>query len=423
MANGFSKAVQIAFDEALIGFEDKLIVSANVSQKTLSPQDAERTNNTLWEPMPYIMQSYSGTDMSANFLDVNQLSVPLSMGYTRSVPFVLSMANVRDTSHEAKLVNAAIIKLASDINKSVVDIAAAQGSMVIKRTTAADIAQAEIMMTDNGIPTNDRFFAMNTKDYNGVAKDLQVASRSLQGSGKSLTAYEKAYVGEVATFTALKSDYMPRIIAAAGGSPTISTLAATTANHYLPRATATYLGQPVNVDNRFHQVTVSATASVLAGDAFTIANCYCVHPITKASTGVLKTFRVVTVDDGTHLTITPPIISNQQTTSDLAAAMYKNCNFSAFGATAAITWLNTAAAGSNIFWQKEAIILMPGRYNLDVANDGVATMNARTENGIEIIVSKQRDIKTGNTYIRADTIYGAVVANTEMVGVEYFSQT
>jgi hypothetical protein len=425
MPNAFSKQVSIAFSEALAGFEDQLVVSKNVTRKELSAQDAERSSDTIWVPHPYILSSYSGTDMTANFGDVTQLSVPLTMGNQQAVPFKLSMKNTRDAEQEAKLVTAAVNKLASDINKSVSLIAAMQGSLVVKRTTAAgtydDIAQAENIMTEQGIPLNDRFMALNVSDSNGLAKDLASASRPLAPSSKSLTAYEKSLIGEVSNFQTHKVEYATRLNAAAGGAITISTLAATTPNHYLPKATVTYLGAEVNVDNRFHQVTVSSTVNVAAGDCFTIATCNAVNHQTKDSTGNLKTFRVVSVDSGTTMTITPPIISNQQTTGNAAALQYKNCTFTTLSATSAIVWLNTAAAPANIFWQKDAIILMPGRYALG-ANDGVATMTATTESGIEVVVSKFRDIKTNDTYLRADSLWGAIMANSEMAGIELFSQ-
>ena len=425
MSNNFSKETIVMFDQELAAFEDQLIISKNVTTKTLAPEEAQRSADTLWVPQPYILSSVSGTDMTSAFTDVTQLSVPLNMGNQYSVPIKLSVKDQRDGANEAKLVKAAIAKLASDINKSVSTVAAAQGSLVVTRTNAAgtyeDVSVVESLMSEQGIPLMDRFIAYNTRDYNGLSKDLAVATRSLQAN-KSLSAYEKSLVGEVANFQTHKVEYTPRIIAAAGGaSITLSNAAATTANHYIPLATATYLSGQVNVDNRFHKVTVSSTTSVLAGDSFTIAGVYAVNHITKESTGVLKTFRVVSVDDSTHMTICPPIIDNQATAASASAAQYQNCVGTAIG-TKAIVWLNTVAAPSNIFWHKDSIIIMPGSYSLQ-ANDGVATMSARTENGFEIVVSKQRNILTNDLYIRADAIWGAIVANPEMCGVEYFSQS
>ncbi|MGK3946966.1 P22 phage major capsid protein family protein, partial [Streptomyces caeruleatus] len=63
-----------------------------------------------------------------------------------------------------------------------------------------------------------------------------------------------------------------------------------------------------NVDNRTQQVTVSATTGVTAGSMFTITGIESVHQITKIATGQLKTFRVISVDSGTTMTISPPMI-------------------------------------------------------------------------------------------------------------------
>jgi hypothetical protein len=71
-----------------------------------------------------------------------------------------------------------------------------------------------------------------------------------------------------------------------------------------------------NNDNRFQTVTlaVAGTTGIKAGDAFTIAGVNEVHHITKADTGSLKTFRIVSQATGTAgqtgtYVITPPIIS------------------------------------------------------------------------------------------------------------------
>jgi hypothetical protein len=167
-------------------------------------------------------------------------------------------------------------------------------------------------------------------------------------------------------------------------------------------------------------VTVSSSANVVAGDCFTIANVFAVHHITKVNTGQLKTFRVVSVPaGGTTLVITPPIISNQ--VANDAAAQYQNVAVTAKSATATITWLNIDPTQINCFWQKDALEILPGRYA--VPNDaGAAVMRATTDQGIELVMTKQYDIKTMKTFYRLDTLFGVVNKNPEMSGILLFNQ-
>jgi hypothetical protein len=175
-----------------------------------------------------------------------------------------------------------------------------------------------------------------------------------------------------------------------------------------------------NVDNRYDVVTVSSTTNVAAGDCFTIANVYAVHPITKENTGQLKTFRVISVPSGTTLKISPPIISNQ--VASASATQYQNCTVTSKSATAAVTFLNTVAAPANPFWHRDALEILPGRYAVP-SDAGAAVMRGSTDQGIELVMTKQYDINTMKTKYRVDTLFGVVNKQPSMSGIILFSQT
>ena len=423
MANSFSKEERVAFEDILAGFNDALVMSRNVSIYNTDQVMMERTNNIIWRPQPYIMVSYTGTDMTSNFKDRTQLAVPATIGFNKSVPWAMSATELRDALQEGRLADGAKQKLASDINVAIMNVASAQGSLVVPVAAAPGkydhIALADTIMNETGVPMMDRYFALSSRDYNGLAADISGISRSF-GNPKSDQAYERSYVGPVAGFETYKMDYANRILAAAGGSITISTEDAGL-NYYNPVATSTAgTGEVSNVDNRFQTVTVSSSANVVAGDCFTIANVFNVHAITKVNTGQLKTFRVVSVPaGGTTLVITPPIISNQ--VANDAAAQYQNCAVTAKSATATITWLNIDPTQINCFWHKDALEILPGRYA--VPNDaGAAVMRGTTDQGLELVMTKQYDIKTMKTFYRLDTLFGVVNKNPEMSGILLFNQ-
>lgn len=424
MANAFSKEERVAFEDILEGFQDALVLSRNVSLYNTNSTEMERTNNVIWRPEPYIMQSFTGTDMTSNFKDDTQLAVPATLGFSKSVPWVLTATELRDALQEGRLGTGAKQKLASDINVAINNVAALQGTLVVKRTTAAsgfdDVAQADTLMNESGVPQFDRYLALSSRDYNGMANNLSALSRSF-GNTKSNTAYEKAYVGPVSGFETFKMDYAYRKAAQLGGAGlTISTLDAAV-NYYIPKATSTAgTGETQNVDNRYQTVTVSSTTNVAAGDAFTIAALNNVHMITKQDTGSLKTFRVISVTNATTMVISPPIITNQ--VANDASAQYQNCVINTKSATSAIVFLNTVAAPVNVFWQKDALEILPGRYAVPT-DAGAAVMRGATDQGIELVMTKQYDINTMKTKYRVDTLFGVVNKQPEMSGVILFSQT
>lgn len=421
-ANAFSKEERVAFEEILEGFNDALVLSRNVARYPVPDAQMERSGDTIWRPMPYIAQSYDGMDQTANFDDATQLSVPATLGYSKSSPWQMDAKELRDALQEGRLGEAAKQKLASDINVAIMNVAALQGTLVVKRTAAAsgfdDVAACEALMNEQGVPSFDRALALSTRDYNGMASNL-AGRQTMQG--KPVAAYERAYVGMVASFDTWKLDYANRLAAAAGGGALTVDTQASAGNYHTPVATRTAAtGERTNVDNRYQQITISATTNVAAGDCFTIAGINAVHHITKGDTGQLKTFRVISVDDGTTLTISPPIISNQGGTD--AEAQYQNVTVTE-SATAAIVFLNTVAASINPFWQRDALEILPGRYAVPPGGAGMDVMRGTTDQGIELMLSKQTDINTLKTKYRADVLFGVVNKQPEMSGIMLFSQT
>ena len=425
MANSFSKEERIAFENLLEGFQDALVLSRNVAVFNTDQTMMERTNNVIWRPQPYISVSYAGTDMTSNFDDYTQLTVPATIGFGRSVPWIMTATELRDALQESRLGDAAKQKLASDINVAVMNVAALQGTLFVKRQAAAsgfdDVAECEAIMNEQGVMDTDRYLALSTRDYNGMASDLAKNTRSF-GNDISDSALRRAFVGRVASFDTYKLDYALRKTAAAGGGGIqVSTLAAA-GNYWVPKATSVAAtGEVSNVDNRYQTITVTSSASVAAGDSFTIGGVFAVHHITKQSTGLLKTFRVISVPaGGTTLVISPPIISNQGGSD--AEAQYQNVTIPTPSATSPVVFLNTVTGFMNPFWHKDSIEILPGRYAVP-SDAGAAVMRASTDQGIELVMTKQYDINTMKTKYRLDTLFGVVNTQPQMSGIVMFSQT
>lgn len=422
MPNAFSKEESVAFENILEGFNDALVMSKVVSVYQTDQQSMQRSGDVIWRPQPYISQSFSGTNQTNNFKDYAQLSVPATIGFSQSVPFQLTSKELRDALHEKRLSNSANQKLASDINVALLNVACAQGSLVIKRTAAAtgfdDIALADSIMNEQGVQNFDRNIALGSRDYNQMASNL-AARGTLQG--KPTNAYERAYIGEVAGFDTYKLDYGQRLLAAGGVGVTING-----ANQfYTPRSTSTASTNEVsNVDNRFQNLTVTvASGTIRVGDAFTLANVNALHHITKSDTGQLKTFRVTAIITGNGgsgvIQITPPIISGGGSTD--AELAYKNVSATPANGTA-LTFLNTVAAPINPFWQKDAIELLPGKYAIPMGA-GAQVIKSSTDNGVEVQMQKFYDINTMTTKYRIDTFYGVVNKQPQMSGIILFNQT
>jgi len=429
MSNAFSKEERVAFEDLLEGFHDALVLSRNVGIYNTDQTMMARTNDIIWRPQPYIAQSIASTPGQAipGYQDMTQLAVPATIGFSRTVPWTMTTLDLRDALQEGRLGEAAKQKLASDINLAIMNAAANLGSLVVDIGAPAgtydDIAECDSIMNEQGVANYDRYLALSSRDYNGLAGNIATgasgtAARSFNGN-KSNSAFERSFVGMVAGFETFKFDYANRLLAAAPAVPvTIDTQAAAN-NYYVPAATSTALsGETQNVDNRFQTITVNDTTGLAAGDAFTIAGVEAVHHITKQGTGQDKTFRVVSVTNGTTMVITPPIISAQGGSD--AELQYQNVIVTP-NAAAPITFLNAQTAAVNVFWQRDALELLPGRYAVPT-DAGTAVMRATTDQGIEVVMQKFYDIDSMTIKYRLDTLFGVVNKQPEMSGILLFNQ-
>lgn len=427
MANDFTKQEMVMFDEVLEGFDDLLVIAKAV--EVYNPTDAqnmERSNDRIWRPMPYMGITYDGLDQSANFGDITQLAVPVGLGIHKSAPLTMTAKQLRDPSQLERYGRGAKQKLSSDVNQSIFAKVALEGSLWSKRTVAAtgfdDIAQVDAVMTETGVQLAERRAFYSTRDYNGMAGNL--ASRALYPNSKPVTAYEKAFVGEVSGIETYKNDQTYRLaLAVPGAGVTING-----ANQYYTPVghTTDASGNTTNIDNRYQtlNITVGAAGALKAGDAFTIAGVNSVHLVSKQDTGQLKTFRIVSITSGggtvgaNVVVITPPIISNGGGTR--AELMYKNASATPANG-AALTFLNTATAPVNPFFIKPAVEIIPGSFMVE-PQDGWQVLRGTTDLGIGITYTRQGAIDTLNVKARWDIDYGVGLLNTEMAGGQQFNQ-
>lgn len=423
MANGFSKEEVVAFDEMLAGFNDALVMSSAVNKYNTNMTQMERSSDTIWRPMPYIAQSYDGSDATSNFGDNTQLSVPATIGYQKHSTALLTAKELRDMLQEGRLGDAAMQKLASDINIATLNVASNQGTVVVTRTGAAtgydDMAECDTVLNELGVQMDNRWAALSSRDYNNMASNL--AARETMNNIPT-EAFRRSYVGEVAGFQTLKMDYANRLTAAAGVTVTVNG-----ANQrHVPKATSTAgTGETSNVDNRYQNLTIGVSSgTVKVGDCFTIAGVNSVHHITKQDTGQLKTFRIVEIVSGAGgagvVKISPAIIAADSSPTD-AELQYKNVTATPANG-AAITFLNVDAAAVNCFWHRDAIELLPA--SLAIPTDaGAAVLRATSDQGVEVVMQKQFDINTQKTKYRWDVLFGVVNLQPEMSGILLFSQT
>lgn len=426
MAVNTPKTEEVAFDAEVGRFEDMLVVANEVATFNLpgSAQDQQRYSDKVWRPMPYNPAVFDGFDQTSNFGDITQLAVPVSVGQHKVTPITIGPKDGRDQDAVSRYFRDAFMTLASQVNLSVFNTAVNNASLVSKRTTAAsgfdDLAAMAAIMTEQGVPNNDRKAFYSARDYLGMA--AQIAKPASSDSPLARTAYERAYIKSIGNFDLFENDQTRILPAAAATGVTITN---TQPLSYTPVAsTVDADGNTTNVDNRRQIISVNVTGGTIkVGDAFTVAGVNSVHMVSKNDTGQLRTFRVtrlVTGAGGTGtIEITPPIIAG----GNRAANEYKNVTAApANGAT--ITFLNTVASSANLFFIKGAIELIPGTYAVNPEDGWNVVQRATTPKlGLPITYTRQGNINDLSVKARVEIDFGVGALNPQMIGIQLFNQT
>ncbi|MEH6525919.1 MAG: P22 phage major capsid protein family protein [Sneathiella sp.] len=410
--NDFSKQEVVLFNMVVDGFDTDNTVAKRAAKFSKPGKDMQDMGDTVWRPSAMISTVVEGLDVSSAFGTVSELSVPATLSTITNVAWQLDAKELRNPDYMKRKARSGYQALSAAVNRSIALAIKNRGSLAIARTGALtgydDIAAVNALMKKNDIVGNQTMI-LNPDDYNGMAGNI--AARTL--TKRSEDAYSEAYLGNVAGFETFNTAFSPPMTAQAA-TPTVNG-----AQRYVPTAMSTAAtGEKALVDNRQMSLTISSTAGLNVGDKFNIPNVNALSHINKYDTGALKTFTILSVDTGTTMTISPPIVVGDGS-SDIEDD-YANCTAVAAN-SAQLAFLNANAANANTFFIDDSIEIFSGRLAFDNM-PGVAVMRAMTDSGLEIVFAKGGDVGTGKLSSRLTIFHGATNLNPEMNGVMFGGQ-
>ena len=421
-----AKIVERVLGEELEKFEADNLCLRMADIKRMGGQTGHRSEFTEWYDVPYVSTTTDGLSLT-NFNQITGLAVPHRVSTYASVPFTLTNSDTLDGSELSRKMRSAMQAIDNRINRACANAVSIQGSQFVSSTTALsgfqNVADVETLLIEQDVSQiTDKSMILNAGDYNRMATDLQVASRTIAPGSISQTAYEKAKIAEIAGFDTFKTSFTPTKAAAALASTTV-----TGAQSYIPVGSVIDAnGDPTNVDNRSMNLVVASTAAVVPGDKFTIAGVNAVSMQNKNDTGNLRTFTVLSVTDATNMVISPtivPVTATPTTTATQSQADWANCSAVA-GAAAVLTFINYDSAQSNLFWENDALSINVAPV-VGAENDlgGMILLNATTDLGLNVVVAKQGDISDLSTQWRVTTFFGVTVRDPLKCGMVVCAQT
>jgi len=167
-------------------------------------------------------------------------------------------------------------------------------------------------------------------------------------------------------------------------------------------AVSTQGASTINIDGG------TGSATIVAGDVFTIAGVYAVNPQTRQSTGSLQQF-VATADAtavaGTWtVSVSPPMYTSANALATIDAFPADN---------AAVTFIGAASTQypQNLVYHKDAITLATADLLLP---QGVDMASRQVHNGISLRIVRQYDINNDRMPCRVDVLYGYSVIRAPM---------
>lgn len=415
MPNSFAKKIDVFFDDVVAGFDATNISSKNVSQYKAPAEALALNGQTFHRPMPLMTEIVDGRDISGQYKDLVELTVPatLTEAHIRNVPVKLTGVDLNNPYAFDNIVKTSNILLSNKLDTLVANRIAERGTLAVINSGAIDTyddaAEADALMLEQQATRGERIMLLNPRMAKNLAGNL--AARQTMNTAQ-MNAYQRSTLPPIAGFDTFRVDYGRAIAGSTGTGYLVSG-----AQSYTP-VSADSDGVPA--DNRTQTLAVKTGTGAAVGDVFTIAGVYAVGHINKQSTGQLKTFRIVGIS-GNNWTISPAIVP-----ADGAAAAqkaYANVTTGA-AADAAITILNKKTSAASVFYEKSAIEIVHADFNTEPFEaSGKRVRKATTDSGIQIVMLSDSNVDTLAANYRLFVWANVEVLNPELAGIMLENQT
>lgn len=336
-----------------------------------------------------VMDVQDTTEASVDLTIGTQMGVDLAF---TSVDLTLSLDDFSD-----RILEPAMDRLASTIEGQVLTDSYKKISSQVLQTGALtydNVLEAGQILTEHLASRGDRANLLNPQQMRDLVNGTSTLFNNQTAIGKQ---YLEGLMGRAAGFDFFENTLMPRHLTGAAAGYLVNGI---------PTAATDYYGNQTIAVN-------TGTGSWNAGDVFTIAGVFEVHPETKAVTARLRQFvvRTATTGNATTITFTPGLVSSgaKQNVGALPAS------------GAAITRSGAASSytSQGLAFQKEAVAFVTADL---VMPDGVDWKAREQHDGISMRIIRDYDINNDIFPARIDVLWGSEVIRPELMVREASNQ-
>lgn len=421
MSTTTGKIVEVLFENALETYETQDQLLPLVDYVEHDPAKMQNAGNVIWRNVEQHAPVIAGWDMTGLEEDIIEETYPSILGTPQNDMVKERADDLRDMGFWKRRGEASGRRQASNLNQSIANAIATQGSMFIRSNTTSGynfIAAAQALMNERQLHKSNRYFALNDRDNLTFGQEL-AGRQTLNGRPEKVWA--TGQIGQnIAEFDVYCGSYMPNLVGGADPATTV-----TGNQSFAPEAGTvnTSTGVVTNVDYRIASIPVAASGPYNVGDKVEFRNggtaVTALGLDDKTDSGQPMTFTIVGIPDGTTIQVYPKPIAADDPALSAVEAAYANINTRILN-TATVNRVNVdASAKTNLFWDKSAIEVIGGTIpaNLFKQFGGNKVVSQKLSNGLTMYMLYDGDITTATFTYRIFTWFGVTVANPSNCGV------
>lgn len=356
-------------------------------------QSGAKIGNSLRVRLPIQYSTGTGATMATGTgADTLENQVTLTLNTQRHVPmrFTSNEMTMKIDEFSSRHIEPAMAKLAAMIENDALSMANKATNTIFAGTKVEfqDVMDGRAKLQNDLAPMDMRYALLDPQGN----VDLVVDNKSLFQDQSSLSKqYKEGAMGRFAGFDFFENTMLPSHTSGTEGGGSAYDVVGTLSGSYTSI-------------NSMNLVVDTGTKTITAGDVITISGVNEVHPETKADTGALKEFTVLTGGTGsTTLVISPAIVPTGPHKNATAAAA-NNATISVLGAA------STAYKQSLLFQKGFAAF---GTADL-ILPKGVAAASRQNYDGISMRIVQDYDVVKDRFLTRCDVLYGYQVLRPQL---------
>ena len=415
MATQAGKIAEVFFESVLDTYEDQTMLVDKTQVFTPESATMQNAGNVIWRPVEQHAPIIEGFDLTGQEQDIIEETYPAFLGTPKNDFVKQRVDDLRDMTFWNRRGKVAGRQQATELNKSIANLINVSGSMYYESNAASGfdfISEGQALMNERQGLQTDRCYILNDRSTQKYASDL-AGRQTLQGRPES-DAWSKGQIGSnVAEFDVYTGSFLPQVAASAGTTTT----------------TATFSGKPeggnvgasfivTNIDYRTATIAVTASASFAVGDKVTFSNVNAVGLADKTDTGILMTFTVVAIPNGTSVTIFPKPIALDDAGLTVTEKAYANVNTQIVSA-ATMAAVNTTGGRANLFYDNDAVEVLGGNVPMNLMGefDGMKVISETMSNGLNMYMVYDARLDDLRLRYRLFTWYGLTARDPSRMGV------